>query len=266
MHREAIHYQDRYAVKVIPRSLFNLFESAEEQSDQPQQILRKVISFSLWGQNPRYTHGAVENARLALQIYPAWQCRFYIDSTVPFDIIQQLNSLENVEIIEMPKPDLPWQGSFWRFYVLGDPDVDIAICRDADSRLGWREKAAVDQWLESGLPFHIIRDHPLHQDPILAGLFGYQGTIANIEWLIECYLFNHEDCQYLIDQKFLGEVIYPFARYQALTHDEFYGGEPFPSPRQGIDYAGQPFPIYESRGYDELLHQYLSIQRTETVT
>ena len=34
--------------------------------------MNKVINFSLWGDDPFYTIGAVENAKLALDIYPDW--------------------------------------------------------------------------------------------------------------------------------------------------------------------------------------------------
>ena len=35
---------------------------------------------------------------------------------------------------------------FWRWLPLDDPDVDIWISRDADSRLSEREAKIVDEW------------------------------------------------------------------------------------------------------------------------
>ena len=63
--------------------------------------MKKIISFSLWGDNPKYTIGALKNANLALTIYPEWICRYYVAKSVPNDIITQLESLSNVEIIKM---------------------------------------------------------------------------------------------------------------------------------------------------------------------
>ena len=37
----------------------------------------KLITFSLWGQDPKYLVGAIRNAELASEIYPDWICRFY---------------------------------------------------------------------------------------------------------------------------------------------------------------------------------------------
>ena len=36
----------------------------------------KVIAFSLWGDNPKYTLGALQNLSLAKLVYPDWVCRF----------------------------------------------------------------------------------------------------------------------------------------------------------------------------------------------
>ena len=65
----------------------------------------------------------------------------------------------------------------WRFLPLGDPTVSMFAVRDSDSRLSFREKAAVDEWINSTLPFHAMRDHPAHWSPILAGLWGGNNDI-----------------------------------------------------------------------------------------
>ena len=50
----------------------------------------------------------------------------------------------------------------WRFETIDDPDVEINMSRDTDTRILLREKLAVDEWLASGKTFHIMRDHPHH--------------------------------------------------------------------------------------------------------
>ena len=49
----------------------------------------KVISYSLWGDKPTYTVGAVKNADLAATLFPDWTCVFYCFSSVPKEIIQK---------------------------------------------------------------------------------------------------------------------------------------------------------------------------------
>ena len=40
------------------------------------------------------------------------------------------------------------------------------------SRISYREKAAVDQWLETPKHFHFMHDHPLQQAEVLGGMWG----------------------------------------------------------------------------------------------
>ena len=63
-------------------------------------------------------------------------------------------------------------GMLWRFIPVLDPTVDLMVSRDLDSRLTAREQAAVEEWLTTGLAFHVMRDHPAHGASILAGLWG----------------------------------------------------------------------------------------------
>jgi len=41
--------------------------------------MKKVISYSIWGDNPKYATGAIK-------IYPDWICRFYVGQSVPNEI------------------------------------------------------------------------------------------------------------------------------------------------------------------------------------
>ena len=56
----------------------------------------------------------------------------------------------------------------WRFLIASDPSVGRYIIRDADSRLSER-KAAVSEWIESGKKFHVMRDHPSHNNFAMSG-------------------------------------------------------------------------------------------------
>jgi hypothetical protein len=62
---------------------------------------------------------------------------------------------------------------FWRFFAATDPSISRFISRDVDSRLMPRDAAAVVAWEASGLPVHVIRDHPSHSRyPMSGGLWG----------------------------------------------------------------------------------------------
>jgi hypothetical protein len=202
--------------------------------------MKKVISFSLWGDNPKYTIGAIENAEQSKTIYPDWICRFYCGKSVPLDIIEKLKSYNNVEVIEMDE-DGDWNGMFWRFYAC--EDADVMISRDTDSRLSVREKLAVDEWLESDKDFHIMRDHPYHNALILGGMWGARnGVLKNIISIINQY---NKGNFWQVDQNFLREKIYPIIKDNSFIHDEFMKFEnwskSFPSERKNKEFVGDVF-------------------------
>ena len=198
----------------------------------------KLITFSLWGVDPKYLIGAIKNAKLASEIYPEWVCRFYVAQSVPFSIIHELNEMENVQVVEVPEFG-DWRGMFWRFEAIDEEDVEVMISRDTDSRLNLRELAAVNEWLASEKKFHIMRDHPAHGFPILGGMWGIKsGAINNMKGLVRNY--GQQDA-YGTDYKFLAEVVMPRVEKTALIHDEFFSGKNFPTARNGYEFVGQVF-------------------------
>ena len=50
----------------------------------------RLITFSLFGDNPLYCQGAVENANIARVIYPEWTPRFYVAQDVPENYIEEI--------------------------------------------------------------------------------------------------------------------------------------------------------------------------------
>ena len=75
--------------------------------------MKKVIAFSLWGNDPRYLGGAIQNISLAKIFYPDWTCRFYLgQSTVANKkFVAQIKTNQNVEIQEMNE-DGNWTSEF----------------------------------------------------------------------------------------------------------------------------------------------------------
>jgi hypothetical protein len=187
--------------------------------------MKKVISFSLFGNNDKYTLGAIKNADLhnSEKIYSDWTLRFYVNSTVPKDIIDTLKD-KGAEIIDMSDSYLNKHGTIWRFLVLEDNEVDVFIVRDTDSRISKREENAVNEWLESNKLIHIIRDHLDHfhdQYPIQCGLWGYKNymkrmTIHNLQnFIMKNPTLGHFD-----DAKLLTEIL---SKYDSdmLIHDNW---------------------------------------------
>ena len=141
-----------------------------------------VIAYSLWGSEARYITGMINVCRTHAQIYPTnWKIRIYHDNTVPTSIIDNLNEMEHVQLINVEKELPAWVKTRlnpmnWRFLIASDKNVSAYAVRDSDSIPSKRERAAIEEFLESGKAFHIIRDHPMHNPtnfaPILGGMWG----------------------------------------------------------------------------------------------
>lgn len=181
--------------------------------------------------------GALRNAELTKTIYPGWIARFYVGSSTSPAVSKQLLKA-GAEVVNMPEQG-DWRGMFWRFYPAGEPDVDVMLSRDTDSRLNMREKVAVDAWLATDSPFHIMRDHPAHKTEILGGMWGARGGfLTEIKQLIDGYVKGDF---WQVDQNFLREHIYPRVRNAAVVHDEFFENKPFPTPRINYEFVGDVF-------------------------
>lgn len=204
--------------------------------------MKKVISFSIWGNDPKYTVGAIKNAVLAKTVYPGWICRFYVGTSVPQDVIQELKSHDNTEVICMPEEG-SWNSMFWRFVTIDDPEVEVALSRDADSRLTYREKVRVDEFLNSDKLFHRMIDHPFHGN-IMGGMWGIKkGLIDNITALIEPW---GKTDQWQTDQSFLTHIVAPLVSHTMITHDSIVLKN-ITVPREDYHYIGESYLADDSR-------------------
>ena len=182
---------------------------------------RNVISFSLWGTNPCYSYGAMINFVLSRSIYPDWSCRFYVDRAVPKRCIAFLK--DNGADIRAIEDEYPAVGLFQRFLVMNDRSVGRFLVRDCDARLSKPEAVLVRQWIDSGLPFHAVRDHVMHNELMIGCLWGGRtDTGIDIVELMRRYFGGSPNAKYGQDQRMLGRMLWPLIRSHCLVHDKYY--------------------------------------------
>lgn len=161
-----------------------------------------------------------------------------------------LQALINAGAIVVRQPSPVYPPMFWRFLV---NDVGAAyeryIVRDCDSRISMREVDAVNQWIESGKQFHILRDHPAHARPINGGMWGaVAGCIPKITDMLDAFKPTGE---YHQDSDFLAKWVWPMVKDKAIQHDSFSasaypGSFPFPTKRKDQkDFVGSVFEVAE---------------------
>jgi len=216
--------------------------------------MSSIISFSLFGSNPLYTHGMIKNAELAPSVYPGWKVVCYAAPDVPKVVTATLKKIG----VELRGPvDGIADAVFWRFCVMDD--AERFIVRDADSRLCLREALAVGAWIDGGLDWHVMRDHPHHWLPMGAGMWGAKGGLIKPsmrEAIIKSKLCARPyiwKTSYGLDQAFLAQRVWPGAKKSCLQHDScsralWPEAKPFPGGINGDRFVG------EVVGTDDLPH------------
>lgn len=203
-----------------------------------------VISMGLYGSKPKYTDGAIRNVELARVYFPHWVCRFYVTTDVPETVLQRLGDM-GAEIVKIPKDQGYISGMFWRFLVASDERVDRYIVRDVDSRPNARDRMAVEEWIQSSYPVHIIRDHVNHCIPMNGGMWGgVKGILSSMKEKVEQW---EERDAYMDDLRFLEKAVWPDIENQQISHDSyccdrFKNTKPFPTRRNKLyQHVGQVF-------------------------
>ena len=182
---------------------------------------QNVISFSLWGAAPHYCYGAMINLVLSRTVYPGWTCRFYVDATVPRACVAFLPT--TAPTCATSRDEYPGVGLFQRFLVMNDPAVGRFLVRDCDARLSAPEADLVRQWIDSGYPFHVVRDHVLHNELMIGCLWaGRTDCGIDIVALMRRYFAGAPTARYGHDQFMLGRQLWPVIRSRCLVHDKYY--------------------------------------------
>ena len=196
--------------------------------------MKKVITFSLWGNLPRYTIGAIKNIELVPKFYPDFEVYIYIHKeSVPADIVNKIKEFSYVTIIFKEGDLLKIKPMTWRYEAIDNKDIELIISRDTDTRILEREKLAVNEWIKSGKLFHIMRDHPDHGAKIFGGMFGTRKIPAIKSWKYLLSKYKQRGVRGY-GPKFLATFIYPKIKDNCMIHTSFKFFE-------NEDY--KPFPI-----------------------
>lgn len=181
--------------------------------------MKQIISYSLYGNNLKYLIGAIKNAIIAQRIMKEFTLLFYIGKSVPEWCTTTLSLFDNVNLIYMDGTE-DSSAMFWRFHAFA-LEADYVLIKDADARLSLRDKYAHQEFVDSGLDFHIVKDHPIgHDIDILGGSFSIKGKAVNdIYELMSDYPITGD---YGCDQNFLRDKIYDRAKLSMLVHDAYF--------------------------------------------
>lgn len=227
----------------------------------------KLISMSLWGSDPLYIGGFVENARLASVVYPGWRLRVYADSEALEALLERGFEPDaegrwrqprhpeagEFEVVVRSADRSDSEGLFWRFEPADDASIERVIVRDADSRLNAREATAVQAWIDSGLTLHLMRDHQDHAGwPVMGGMWGIVGGTVRLRRLMEECPHPREK---LSDQYFLAHALRDY-----WLPDGRRANDCLQHVRDGLPrpYGGEAFPPHPA--YDGFVGEIVGVQ------
>ena len=181
--------------------------------------MKKVFSFTLFGSQEKYWKGLLVNINLIHEKFPDWEIWVYIGNDVPSVVLFTLKSYSDVKLIETQ--EIGMVNKFFRFFPIDEHDVEICIIRDADSRIHWKDRWAIREFVKHPeFIAHTIRDNIEHTASMMGGLWGIRKSAGLT--IRDEYSSYKEDTEkghrQGHDQNFLGDVIYPKVVYRMLVH------------------------------------------------
>lgn len=217
--------------------------------------MKNMYSFSVYGTEPKYLAGAIQNALDVRNLGPSFGAVFYCGAAVSESVLTDLQLVGG--LIRREVSNWHPNGMFWRFQAHEEFFDSNVMFRDTDSRIGIREIEACREWLGSNRDIHIMRDHPFHNAKILGGMWGVKANCPSL--LVPLTKTHSYGVTHGQDQIFLMNEVYPEIRENIFVHDSFFKFErmarPFPEPRLGGEYVGES--VDELGNYDSNLRRIL---------
>jgi SAM-dependent methyltransferase len=202
---------------------------------------RLAVSFCLFGGKPHYLSGSIENANLCKIIYPEWDVVFHVEKGHAG--IPKLRELGVMVVEHDAEPGLC--GTHWRFETMGMSDLfDRVICRDVDSWVSWRDRAAVDEWIAKDTSLHTMWDYKRKRNRhISAGMFGVKTCAMDFKEAVASW---EKTGKYGDDENFLAAKLWPILSESSTRHRGRNGNRfelPFPPHRPVSHHVGARAPV-----------------------
>lgn len=188
--------------------------------------MKKVFSFSLFGEKEKYWKGLLININLIRKYFPQWEVYVWYGGGSPPFVLDILDCIPFVKVLQTNQSGLI--NMSYRFFSIDDPEVEIMCVRDADSRIYERDRACIEDFVNSDKLFHIIRDHPNHHHPIMGGMWGIKKGVLGmkLETIFEVWAKENNSTEFWNDMDFLRNFFYPHILPHSIIHDEIQQFEP----------------------------------------
>jgi len=207
--------------------------------------MSKVICYSLFGvDRPRaencdnfnsYLRGLMLNIRLKRLLFSDWEIYLQTDQAT-YDKWGKLFEQLGIKI-EVHQNNVPLTlAMLWRLRPIfefegGFPKWSYVICRDVEAPLTYRDRQAVQYWIDHERAAHAITDSVSHTIPMLGGMIGFKprdfyDTVGARTWSELISKKQYDWPRKGSDQSFINEIIYPkFSQpgKDSITQHYFFG-------------------------------------------
>jgi len=212
-----------------------------------------VIAASLANLEMAELWGIVRNAQLIRVYFPEWTLRVYTkkqaaaadSESIHATVIQRLLAL-GADIVYVDSSSTRTAGNWWSYMVADDLDVDFALVRRPNGRLGERDAMAVKDWIEAcekspRVAVHCIRDTAYQGTrPMTHGLWAARPRVLHqllggrsLMSLIDHFVndsYSHD-----VDwgpSDFLSQVLWPLVQPDAVVCHDSVSRDVWPNSRQ----------------------------------
>ena len=215
----------------------------------------QVLSYCLFGDNPKYTRGMVENLKIIQEMLPDFLVYVHLGTGVPPAVVEAIAAFPQARVVSgAPNWTLP------AHRICYPDDADVVFARDADSRVNARDVWAMREFMKSDKAFHIVRDHVWHKSKIMAGMCGRKRSVKLAEKLQQWT----GSTQYGDDELFLKSV-YPDLAPLALFHSSVVGYlhepvTPLPPLADSNDFIGNVVNYRDGEPFFEFSYDWGSLE------
>lgn len=162
----------------------------------------KVFSFCLYGTEPNYYTGLLENVAILQKNFPDFSIVVYRGVCDP-----SWDLPETVTVIDTGREGAV--NMLYRYLPL--QEMEVGFVRDTDSRVTPRDEWCIREFLKSSYSYHMIRDHLWHKSKIMGGLFGWKKPLPDS-------IVIPTQSGYGADEAYLSEHVYPRILPDLLVH------------------------------------------------
>jgi GR25 family glycosyltransferase involved in LPS biosynthesis len=164
----------------------------------------KVFSFCLYGTEPNYYTGLLENIAIVKEHYPDFTIVVHKGACDPNWVIPEGVDVNNTNRVGAINALLRY---------LSLCTAEVGFVRDTDSRITARDRWCIDEFLKSNKSYHSIRDHYWHRSKLMAGTFGWKKPLP--------LMMPTHEVGYGFDEHFLATEVYDRVKSDLLVHTSY---------------------------------------------